>query len=303
MTKILVTGSQGQVGWELVRSLQPLGDVAGFGREDLDLEKLTELRSKILQHRPGVIVNAAAYTAVDAAETDESRARVINCDAVAVLAESAAELGAMLVHFSTDYVFAGDKVGEYGEDDEPNPLNAYGRTKLLGERALRSSDADWICLRTSWIYSTRGTNFLRTILRLALEQEELTVACDQFGAPTSARLVSETTGHVLAAALRERREQRFRPALLHVSAAGSTSWYGFAQAIAQLATQGPLRDRLAVKSIQPAATSGHPAQAHRPSNSRLSCRLLEGRFGLSMPPWENGLALCMSEILAGPPLL
>ena len=295
MIRVLVTGAWGQVGWEVVRSLQPLGDVVGFGRQDLDLENFAALRSTVRSHRPDVIVNAAAYTAVDAAETDEARAQVINGDAVAVLAESAAELGAILVHFSTDYVFAGDKLGDYTEEDEPNPLCAYGRTKLLGEKALRSSEADWICLRTSWVYGKRGANFLRTILRLALEQEEIAVVSDQVGAPTSARLVGETTGHVVAVALRERREQRFRPGVVHVSAAGSTSWYGFAQAIVQFARQGSLRDRLAVKSIQPVATSTHPGRTRRPSNSRLSCRLLEGRFGLSMPPWELGLALCMDE--------
>lgn len=303
MKKVLVTGAEGQIGWELLRTLQPLGRVIGWGRTQLDLRDHRAIRRQLSALRPDVIVNAAAQTGVDAAENDEASARMVNADAVAVLAECASALDALLVHYSTDHVFAGDKTGEYDEDDAASPINAYGRTKLLGEKALCASAADWVCLRTSWIYAARGTNFVRTILRLALEREELTVVSDQIGAPTSARLVAETTAHVIAASLQERNERRFRPQTFHLSAAGSTSRHGFAQAIVALAKDSALRNRLAVKTVRAIRSSDWPAPARRPGNSRLRCRRIEERFGLQMPAWEDGVTLCLEEILSGAPPL
>jgi len=293
MTRLIVTGSSGQVGWELVRALQPLGHVTGLDRTQFDITDHREIRRLFCDRRPDVLINAAAYTAVDRAETEESVARAANADAVTELAALAGRSRCLLIHYSTDYVFNGQKVGGYAEDDATDPLSAYGRTKLLGEKALQASEADWLCLRTSWVYAPRGRNFLRTIVRLAMEQEELRVVSDQYGAPTPARLIAEATAQVAKLALQERLERRFQSQLIHLSAAGSTSWHGFAEAILQRMTQASLKVK--AKRVVPIATEEFPTTARRPANSRLCCDAISRRFALRMPTWESSLDLCFTE--------
>ena len=294
MTRILVTGVNGQVGFELLRACQPLGEVIGADRTRCDLADLDALRNALREIRPDVIVNPAAYTAVDAAEQDEALATRINGEAVSLIAEEARRAQALVVHYSTDYVFDGTKDAPYTEADQPSPLNAYGRSKLVGEHALLASQADWLCLRTSWVYASRGKNFLRTVLRLAREREEMRIVADQFGAPTPARLIAETTAHIVRQSLQARREGRFASGLLHLTSRGATSWHGFASAIhARLSTSAQAPK---LKSLVPITTAEYPLPAARPRNSRLDCSALERRFDLRLPEWETGVELCMAEL-------
>ncbi len=298
MTRILVTGIHGQVGFELLRACQPLGEVVGLDRQALDLTDPQAIRRVLREAKPDVILNPAAYTAVDQAEQDERTATAINGDAVAVMAEEAARLNALFVHYSTDYVFDGSKDGAYTETDTPNPQSAYGRSKLVGEQALQASRADWLCLRTSWVYAARGKNFLRTILRLAAEREELRIVADQVGAPTSARLIAEATAQIVGRAQLERRSEGFDAQLLHLSAAGTTTWHGFAEAIvASARTQGGL-PALKVGTITAINTEDYPLPAPRPKNSRLDCTRLRVRYGLELPQWARGVDLCIAELAA-----
>jgi dTDP-4-dehydrorhamnose reductase len=225
---ILLTGKNGQVGWELQRTLQPVGKVAAFSHAGLDLADAAAIRSKLDEVRPDVIVNAAAYTAVDKAESEPELAHEVNAVAPALLAQEAARRGALLIHYSTDYVYDGAKAAPYVESDKTNPLGAYGRSKLAGEEGIRASGCDHLIFRTSWVYAARGANFLRTILRLAAEREELRIVMDQIGAPTWARLIAEATALALRQALRERSGGQFESGVFHLTAAGETSWHGFA---------------------------------------------------------------------------
>jgi len=271
--RILLTGGSGQVGWELRKTLAPLGEVAAPGRADLDLRDPARIREAVRASNPDAIVNAAAYTAVDKAESEREAAFAMNATAPGVLAEEAKRNGALLVHYSTDYVFDGAKPTPYVEEDEPNPLNVYGASKLAGERAIAASGCRHLILRTSWVYGPRGSNFLLTMLRLARERPELRVVDDQVGAPTSSLAIARATAQVL------------RPGahgLYHLSAAGQTSWCGFARAIlarAGLATP--------VRAIR---TEDYPTPARRPRNSRLNCARLRADFGLALAPWEEQLA-------------
>ena len=287
---ILLTGRSGQVGWELARALLPLGRIHACGRAELDLADAAALRRGLEALRPDAIVNAAAYTAVDLAEQEPERAEAINAAAPAVLAQWAAAHGALLVHYSTDYVFDGAKAAPYVETDPTHPLGAYGRSKLAGETAIRAAGCDHLVFRTSWVYAARGANFLRTILRLAAEREELRVVDDQIGAPTWARLIAEATAHALRQALQERRSGRFAGGVFHLAAGGETSWYGFARAI----VEG--RPGLRVKTVRPIATAEYPTPARRPSNSRLDTGAFRARFGLELPDWREGLRLCLEEL-------
>jgi dTDP-4-dehydrorhamnose reductase len=243
-----------------------------------------------------VIVNAAAYTAVDNAEKEEALATRINGEAPGVLAEEARRLGALLIHYSTDYVFDGGKPSPYLETDPPNPMGAYGRSKLAGERAIAAAGGDWLTLRTSWVYAARGKNFLRTILRLAAEREELRVVADQFGAPTWARLIAESTAQIVAAALRERATGTFASGIYHLTAAGETSWHGFASIIVDQARKVSLQPAPKVQRIVPITTEEYPLPAPRPRNSRMSLDGLERRFGLALPAWDRCLSLCLAEL-------
>lgn len=287
---ILLTGRNGQVGWELQRALLPLGRVAAFGHAELDLTAAAAVRRRLDAVQPDVIVNAAAYTAVDKAEGEAHLAHAINAAAPALLAQEAKQRGALLIHYSTDYVFDGAKAAPYVETDPPHPLGAYGRGKLAGEEGIRAAACDHLIFRTSWVYSSRGSNFLRTILRLAAEREELRVVADQIGAPTWARLIAEATAHALKQSMQERKSATFKSGLFHLTAAGETSWHGFACAIVEGC--GGLR----VKTVTPIATAEYPLPAARPANSRLDTAAFRARFGLALPDWETCLQLCLEEI-------
>ena len=287
---ILLTGKNGQVGWELQRTLQPVGKVAAFSHAGLDLADAAAIRSKLDEVRPDVIVNAAAYTAVDKAESEPELAHEVNAVAPALLAQEAARRGALLIHYSTDYVYDGAKAAPYVESDKTNPLGAYGRSKLAGEEGIRASGCDHLIFRTSWVYAARGANFLRTILRLAAEREELRIVMDQIGAPTWARLIAEATALALRQALAERRHGRFESGLFHLACAGETSWHGFASAI--VAGRSGLR----VKTVTPITTADYPLPAPRPANSRLDTSAFRARFGLALPDWRDCLPLCLEEL-------
>ena len=293
--KILLTGATGQVGWELARTLMPVGEVVAVDRSQADLADLKALRAIIQQHQPDVIVNPAAYTAVDKAETERDLAFLINAEAPGVLAEEAKKIGALLVHYSTDYVFDGTKNALYTEEDSTNPINVYGQSKLAGEQTIQSVAGDYLILRTSWVYANRGNNFLKTILRLAAEREELKIVADQIGSPTWARLIAETTAHILRQTLLERQGGSFNSNVYHLTSSGDTSWHGFAQKIVEIIReQGKVV--LKNKAIHPIPTTDYPLPAKRPANSRLSTNRLEHQFGLTLPSWDNALRLCMQEL-------
>ena len=296
--RILVTGRAGQVGWELARSLQPIGEVIALDRAGCDLSRPETLASVVREHRPDAIVNAAAYTAVDQAEREEALATAVNGDSPGVLAEEARRAGALLVHYSTDYVFDGRGSSPWRESDAPAPPNAYGRSKLAGERAIAQAGGDWLVLRTTWVHAARGRNFVKTMLRLGREREELKVVADQVGAPTSARLIADATALALQQALQERRAGSFRPGLYHLCASGETSWHGFAEAIFEGWRAAAPDDPLAVRRVLPIATSDYPTPAARPANSRLDCSAFAGRFGARLPHWRAGLALVLEELAA-----
>jgi dTDP-4-dehydrorhamnose reductase len=294
--RLLVTGANGQVGWELDRSLAALGNVIALDRWQCDLSRPERLPKLIRSLKPDVIVNAAAYTAVDDAEREERLATTVNGTAVDVMAQEARRTGALLVHYSTDYVFDGLKDAPYEEEDPPHPVNAYGRSKLAGEIAIQKAGGSYLILRTSWVYSARGRNFLRTILRLLREREELRIVADQVGAPTSAAQIAGATAAILGAAVRERADGRFASGLFHLTASGATSWHGFAEAILKGATQAALLAPGRAPGLVPIASEDYPLPAARPKNSRLACDRLTRRFGIALPNWKEGLSPCIEEM-------
>ncbi len=290
--KILVLGGQGQVGWELARSMLPLGELVVLTRAELDFTQPERLRTVVRSHQPDLIVNAVAYTAVDKAESDEAQAFAVNAIAPGVLAEEAKRAGALLIHYSTDYVFDGALDRPYVETDTPNPQSAYGRSKLAGEQAIIATGADHLILRTCWVYGTRGHNFMRTILRLAADRESLRIVADQFGTPTWSRWIADATAHLARAAYERRLAAEFESAIYHLSCAGSTSWHGFASAIVEESrTQHPGRGLL-VREILPIVTADYPLPAARPANSRLDCSKLLINYQIVSPQWRD--ALCLS---------
>lgn len=280
--KILLTGKNGQVGSALQRSLPELGDVIALDRSQLDLSQPDSIREAVRAAQPDVIVNAAAYTAVDQAESDEAAAFAVNRDGPAILAEEAAKRGALLVHFSTDYVFDGEKESPYVETDAPNPLSVYGRSKLLGENAIRTAGCRHLILRTSWVYAAAGKNFVLTMLRLARAGRPLRVVDDQIGAPTSNLMIAAACTDVISHAL----SATSLNGVFHMSARGETSWYRFAREI--------FREVGMDVALTPIRSSEYPSAARRPNNSILDNAVLERQFGLRLPPWEIG----MREILA-----
>jgi dTDP-4-dehydrorhamnose reductase len=296
--KILVTGANGQVGWELARSLSVLGEVRAVDRRSFDLSKPDTLRQSVIDSRPDVIVNAAAYTAVDKAESEEAQATTINGEAVGELARAARECGALFVHYSTDYVFDGSKQGAYLETDDTCAVNAYGRSKLAGELATSEAGGDWLVFRTTWVYAARGNNFMRTMLRLAASREELRVVGDQVGAPTWARNIADATAQIVSRAMAERRAGTFRSGLFNLSAGGSTSWQGYADAIIAEARRLQPDTEYMVKSVVPIRTDEYPLPAPRPANSVLSNDALQTRFGVRLPDWRVGMSLCLADLLA-----
>lgn len=284
--KILLTGVNGQVGCELQRSLAPLGEVIAADRNVLDLADTAAIRRAVSAIAPDLIVNPAAYTAVDKAESETGLVYAINAAAPRELAAC----GIPLVHFSTDYVFDGHKAGAYTEDDTPSPLGVYGASKLAGEQAVQCAGIPHLILRSSWVYGLRGRNFLLTLQRLARERDSLAVVDDQFGAPTWSRLIAEATALVIARWL-DRPDQTATSGVYHLSCDGRTSWHGFAAAIlAHLAGADEKRARLTA-----IPTSGYPTRAARPANSQLDCGKLAATFGVRLPDWETALALCLED--------
>lgn len=297
--KILLLGKNGQVGWELQRSLAPLGEIVALDRQGVDgltgdLSHPEALRETVRAVRPDVIVNAAAYTAVDKAETEVELARTINATATGVLAEEAAALGAWLVHYSTDYVFDGSGDMPRDEAAATGPLSVYGSTKLDGEQAIVASGAHHLIFRTSWVYAARGGNFARTMLRLAGEREQLRVIDDQVGAPTGADLIADVTAHALKQAWR----QPELSGLYHLAAAGQTSWHGYARHVIEWARRVGQPLRVSPAAIEPISTANYPTPARRPLNSRLDTSKLKRTFGLQLPDWRIGVERMLAEILA-----
>ena len=288
---ILLLGKDGQVGWQLQRSLAPHGEIIACGRSDCNLTDFDQLRSLVRRIRPSVIVNAAAYTAVDRAETEPELAMRINGEAPGVLAEEAAKLGALLIHYSTDYVFDGNKAEPYLESDPTGPRSVYGRTKLAGEEAIRAAGCNSVIFRTSWVFGARGGNFVKTILRLAREKEALNVVGDQIGSPTPAALIATVTGVALAMLRQGREMNREKQRLYHLCCGRPVSWHEFACTIVELAGAMPGFDlRLTPEAIRAIPSSEYPTAAVRPLNSRLDCARLESDFGLRMPDWQPYLA-------------
>jgi dTDP-4-dehydrorhamnose reductase len=296
--KLVVTGANGQVGWELQRSLATLGNVIALDRSRCDLSRPELLPEVVRRLKPDVIVNAAAYTAVDDAEREEELATVVNGRAPGVLAHEAAKAGALMVHYSTDYVFDGRKPTPYTEDDSPCPVNAYGRSKLAGEIAVRQAGGSHLILRTSWVYGVRGRNFLRTMLALLRERDELRIVADQIGAPTWAAEIAQATAAIVDAAARERAEGRFASGMFHLTAAGATSWHGFAAAILDGARRGGLLAAGRAPRLVAIASEEYPRLAARPKNSRLAGDRLKERFGVALPGWDEALSLCLEEMRA-----
>jgi dTDP-4-dehydrorhamnose reductase len=294
--RLLVTGAAGQVGWELCRSLMPLGDVVASDRSQCDLSQPELLPGLIRGVKPDVIVNAAGYTSVDRAEQEEKLATTVNGTAVGVLAEESRKAGILLVHYSTDYVFDGGKPTHYSEDDAPHPINAYGRSKLAGDSAIGAAGGAYVILRTSWVYSRRRQNFLRTILRLASERRELRIVDDQIGAPTWARDIADATTLIVRAACQERAQGQFASGLFNLAAAGATSWHGFAKAILDEAQRHGLLSAEHRPRLKPILSAEYPAPAVRPKNSRLAQGRLGERFGLALPDWQQALSLCIEDM-------
>lgn len=294
--KILLTGKQGQVGFELERALAPLGEVYAVDYAECDLADPSAVRALVRSCKPDLIVNPAAYTAVDKAESEPERAHAINAVAPGVLGEEAAKRGAWVVHYSTDYVFDGSKPGAYTETDLANPQSVYGRTKREGEIALQQSGAQYLILRTSWVVGVYGGNFARTILRLARERDGLNVVADQYGAPTSAALLADVTAQLVRQAQREGTET-FPFGLYHLVAGGETTWCDYARLVVSEALAAGKPFKLSPDAIRPVSSSEYPTPAKRPANSRLDTSKLRGTFGLELPDWQCGVRRILQQIL------
>lgn len=295
--KILLLGKNGQVGWELQRSLAPLGAVIALDRNDTkycgDLARITALAETARTFKPDVIVNAAAHTAVDKAESEFDQACLINEKAPGVLAEEAKRCGALLVHYSTDYVFDGTGERAWKETDAIAPLNAYGKSKWLGEQAIVNSGCDYLIFRTSWVYAVRGNNFAKTMLRLGKSRETLSVVNDQFGAPTGAELIADVT----AQAVKQAAANRDKVGLYHLVAGGVTSWFDYAKFVFEIAGRMGIELKLAETGLSGVPGSAYPTPAKRPSNSRLSTEKLQQTFNLQLPAWQSGVERMLTELL------
>ena len=297
--KILLLGKNGQVGWELQRSLAPLGEVLALDRHSTaycgDLSKPEELSQTVLVYKPDFIVNAAAHTAVDKAESEPELTKVLNTDAPAVLAKAAAQVGAWLVHYSTDYVFDGSGTQPRQEGEGTGPLSVYGQTKLDGEKAIVASGCKYLIFRTSWVYSARGGNFAKTMLRLAQERDKLTVINDQHGAPTGADLVADVTALALRSVVGTCNADL--SGVYHLVASGETTWHGYASYVIEKAQAINSNLQIKATEVAPVPTSAFPTPAMRPLNSRLCTAKLIQAFGLTLPPWQQGVDRMLAEIL------
>ncbi|MEN9384685.1 MAG: hypothetical protein RL323_1828 [Pseudomonadota bacterium] len=292
--KLLLLGKNGQLGFELQRALAPLGEVLAVGHAQCNVADPSALRSLVQSASPDVIVNATAYTAVDKAESDAQAAHAVNAIAPQVLAEAAA--GALVVHYSTDYVFDGAKTGFYTEDDQPNPQGVYGASKLAGEQALAASGTDHFVFRTSWVVGAHGGNFAKTMLRLAAERDALNVVADQHGAPTSAALLADCTAH----AIQQSRGQGAsgRPSgVYHLVAGGETTWHAYACYVIESARRAGLPIKVALDAIKPIPAASYPTPAKRPANSRLDTTKFRQTFGLHLPDWRGGVDHVLEQIL------
>jgi dTDP-4-dehydrorhamnose reductase len=290
--KILVFGRVGQVGWELRHKLACLGEVTSVDYPEIDFSKPDTIRAAVRAAQPAIIVNAAAYTAVDKAESTPEPAWAINATGPGVIAEEAKRLGALIVHYSTDYVYDGSKQEPWVETDAPNPLNVYGQTKLAGDQAIAAVGGDYLILRTSWVYGARGGNFLLTMLRLAKERPELRIVDDQTGSPTTSECIAQATAQILAQVMAPGGGGLAgRSGVYHLTNSGATTWFGFAKAIL---SREPLSPKLT-----PIASSEYPVPATRPSNSVLSCERLAETFGVRMPAWEDALDLVRETLAEG----
>lgn len=294
--KLLLTGKYGQVGFELQRALAPLGEIVAVDNHDCDLADPAAIRSLVADVAPRIIINPAAYTAVDKAEIEPALATTINATAPGILGQEAKKLGALVIHYSTDYVFDGTKQGAYTEDDTPNPQSIYGKTKLAGEQALQQSGADHLIFRTSWVFGAHGGNFAKTMLRLAAEREALKIVADQYGAPTSAALLSDVTAQAIGRYQREGRAS-FPFGLYHLVAGGLTTWHAYAQTVIRAAEEAGKPLKVKADDIAPIATTDYPLPAPRPANSHLDTRRLQAAFGLRLPDWQSGLEHVLQQIL------
>jgi len=294
--KILLTGKNGQLGFELQRALAPLGEVVAVGTQDCNLADADALRELVRRVAPDVIVNPAAYTAVDKAESDGATAHAVNAVAPAILGEEGAKLGALVLHYSTDYVFDGTKEGAYTESDIPAPQSVYGRTKLDGELGLAAANPRHLILRTSWVVGAHGGNFAKTMLRLAAERDKLTVVADQFGAPTAAALLADLSAHLVREHARAR-GAGFPYGTYHVAAGGETSWHGYAQFVIGEALAAGKALKATVETVAPLATEQYPTPAKRPLNSRLDTTRFRTTFDLRLPPWQEGVRHVLRQIL------
>jgi dTDP-4-dehydrorhamnose reductase len=296
--KILLLGKNGQVGWELQRALAPLGDLVALDRHGDNgltgnLADVDGLARTVRTLSPDVIVNAAAHTAVDRAESEVPAAEAINAVAPGVLAEEAKRLGALLVHYSTDYVYAGDGDRAWREEDATGPLSVYGRTKLEGEQLIARAGCRSLVFRTSWVYAARGGNFAKTMLRLARERDSLSVIDDQIGTPTGADLIADVTAQAIAAA----RGDASRDGIYHLAAAGYTSWHAYAQFVLATAATAGIELKVTPDAVQPIPSSAYKTAARRPNNSRLDTNKLRAAFGFTLPAWQAGVARMLTEIL------
>lgn len=295
--KILLLGKNGQLGWELQRSLAPLGELTALGSDSCDpcgdLRDLDGIAATVRLLAPDVIVNAAAYTAVDRAESDIDSCRTVNALAPGVLAREAARSGALLVHYSTDYVFDGSGEQPWSESDPSGPLSVYGKTKLEGEQAIVASACRHLIFRTSWVYAARGGNFAKTMLRLAAERERLSVVNDQIGAPTGADLLADVSAH----AIRAMRGHPELSGIYHLAAAGHTSWHGYASFVIERARQAGVDLKVAPDAIDAVASSAFPSPAPRPKNSRLNLQKVQQAFDITLPDWRTGVSRMLTEFL------
>ena len=298
--KFLLLGRNGQVGFELRRALAPLGEVAAFDFPACDLTVPDSIRGIINAVAPQVIINAAAYTAVDTAEASPQLARAINAAAPGIIGAEAKKLGARVIHYSTDYVYDGTKTTPYMENDETNPLGVYGLTKRDGDVALAESGAEHFIFRTSWVFGAHGANFVKTVLRLGAERDKLNVVADQFGAPTSAALLADATAHAVAQ-LRWRNPADIASGVYHLAATGETSWHGFAQAILRGGVSRRLTLKLKSEMVRAISTSEYPLPAKRPANSRLDTSRFRETFGLTLPHWQAGLDHVLDQLVVKTP--
>lgn len=296
MTVFVVLAPKGQVGFELVRALSPLGKVVAIGRQDIDFSNLSALADMITNLNPDVIVNAAAYTMVDKAETDQVQAFLLNEHLPLVLAKIADKQNALLVHYSTDYVYSGHGEKPWLESDETSPLSIYGKSKLAGDVAIMTHCKNYLIFRTSWVYASRGNNFMKTMMKLAQDREVLKVVGDQFGAPTPARLIAQTSALAIQCVLRDNSIAKLS-GVYHLAAAGYTSWCGFANEIFALARKANISLALKSEKLFAISTEEYPTPAKRPKNSRLDVSKIENSFGLVMPNWQSQLQLTFLEWL------